>query len=168
MSKFIVGEYVVRRIDSAVGVVQEVREVPGLPTSYVVEMSGSANRVCGVEVAWTPVRTHAHITQTWIDHNDQPIGVESWIAVQSVAERCSGPDGAVFKRTLIQSATEELPVDQYLTMNQNKSGILIRVWDPIGSSTTLLAMWCDEDCYCDCDHCECNECDCDDCEVTDL
>lgn len=147
MSKFIVGEYVVRRIDGAVGVVQETLEVPGLPeaTCYVVEMPGDNNIVCGAEVAWTPVRTHAHITQTWRDQNDQLLGMASWIAVQSVEERCSGPDGTVFKRNVIQYATEELPVDQYLTLNQNKCGVSIKVWDPTGSSTTLLATWCDED-----------------------
>ena len=154
MSKFIVGEYVVRRFDGTVGVVQEVEEIPGLPTCYVVEMPGDPgddNLACGAEVAWTPVRTHAHITQTWLDPKEQPIGIASWITTQSVEERCSGPDGTAFKRNVIQTATEELPVDQYLTLNQNKCGVNIRVWDPTGSSTAVLVTWCDEDCVCDCD-----------------
>lgn len=161
MSKFIVGEYVVRRFDGTVGVVREVQENPGLPVCYVVEMPGDPgddNLACGAEMAWTPVRTHAHITQTWLDPEDQPLAIASWIATQSVEERCSGPDGTAFKRNVIRCATEELPVDQYLTLNQNPCGINIRVWDPIGSSTAFLVVWCDEDCgydyQCDCDFAE--------------
>ena len=150
MSKFIVGEYVVRRFDGTIGIVREVEEVPGLPTCYVVEMPGDPgddNLACGAEVAWTPVRTHAHITTTWFDTNDQPIEIASWVDTQTAGERRSGPDGMEFKLRVIRSITEEL-VDQFLTLNQNEHGVFITTWDETGSRTTILVTWCDEDCRC--------------------
>lgn len=148
MSKFTVGEYVVRRFDGTVGIVREVLEVPGSLTCYAVEMPGDPgddNLACGPEPVWSPIRTHAHITQTWFNPNDQPIMIASWITTQSVEERCSGSDGTAFKRNVIQAAMEELPTDQFLILNQNECGSQLTVWDPTGSSVTVLVIWCDCD-----------------------